>query len=102
MPPSANFARRECHALGRRIDEDAELRGWIDAQILRSVPPLVEQNRTAIGRFIEDRVNEWHEAQFVREMERELGPDLQFIRINGTVVGGLAGLVIYTASRVLA
>ena len=87
-------------SLGRRIDEDAALRAWIDEQILRSVPPLVEQNRAAIGRFIEDRVNEWHEAQFVREMERELGPDLQFIRINGTVVGGLAGLAIYAASRV--
>jgi len=37
----------------------------------------------------------------VQEMERELGPDLQFIRINGTVVGGLAGLVIYSASRLL-
>jgi uncharacterized membrane-anchored protein YjiN (DUF445 family) len=88
-------------SLGRRIDEDAELRGWIDAQILRSVPPLVEENRAAIGRFIEDRVNEWHEEKFVQEMERELGPDLQFIRINGTVVGGLAGLVIYSASRLL-
>ena len=88
-------------SLGRRIDEDAGLRGWIDAQILRSVPPLVEENRAAIGRFIEDRVNEWHEEKFVQEMERELGPDLQFIRINGTVVGGLAGLVIYSASRLL-
>jgi uncharacterized membrane-anchored protein YjiN (DUF445 family) len=87
-------------SLGRRIDEDAELRGWIDAQLLRSIPPLVEENRAAIGRFIEDRVNEWHEDKFVREMERELGPDLQFIRINGTVVGGLAGLAIYGASRV--
>jgi uncharacterized membrane-anchored protein YjiN (DUF445 family) len=89
-------------SLGRRIDEDAALRGWIDAQILRSLPPLVEENRAAIGRFIEDRVNEWHEEKFVREMERELGPDLQFIRINGTLVGGLAGLAIYGASRLLA
>ncbi|MFY9317667.1 MAG: DUF445 domain-containing protein [Burkholderiales bacterium] len=88
-------------SLGRRIDEDAALRGWIDAQILRSMPPLVEENRAAIGRFIEDRVNEWHEDRFVREMERELGPDLQFIRINGTVVGGLAGLAIYATSRLL-
>jgi len=89
-------------SLGRRIDEDAGLRAWIDAQLLRSVPPLVEENRAAIGRFIEDRVNEWHEEKFVREMERELGPDLQYIRINGTLVGGLAGLAIFLASRLLA
>ena len=68
---------------------------------MRSIPPLVEENRAAIGRFIEDRVNEWHADKFVQEMERELGPDLQFIRINGTVVGGLAGLAIYSASRLL-
>jgi uncharacterized membrane-anchored protein YjiN (DUF445 family) len=88
-------------SLGRRMDEDATLREWIDGQLLRSIPPLVEENRAAIGRFIEDRVNEWHEDKFVQEMERELGPDLQFIRINGTVVGGLAGLAIYGASRLL-
>lgn len=87
-------------SLGRRIDADAELRGWIDEQLLRSIPPLVEENRARIGRFIEERINEWHEERFVREMERELGPDLQFIRINGTVVGGLAGLVIYVGSKV--
>jgi uncharacterized membrane-anchored protein YjiN (DUF445 family) len=68
---------------------------------LRSIPPLVEENRAAIGRFIEDRVNAWHEGMFVREMERELGPDLQYIRINGTVVGGLAGIAIYASSRFL-
>jgi uncharacterized membrane-anchored protein YjiN (DUF445 family) len=88
-------------SLGRRIDEDAELHGWIDGQLLRSIPPLVEENRVAIGRFIEDCVNEWHEERFVREMERELGPDLQYIRINGTVVGGLAGIAIYASSRFL-
>jgi uncharacterized membrane-anchored protein YjiN (DUF445 family) len=88
-------------SLGRRIDEDATLREWIDGQLLRSIPPLVEENRAAIGRFIEDRVNAWHEGMFVREMERELGPDLQYIRINGTVVGGLAGLAIYASSRLL-
>ncbi|MCC6972230.1 MAG: DUF445 family protein, partial [Phycisphaerales bacterium] len=72
---------------------------WIDEQILKAVPPLVEENRSKIGRFIEDRINEWHRDKFVQEVEREMGRDLQFIRINGTVVGGLVGLLIYTVSH---
>ena len=79
---------------GERIDSNPELRSWIDEQILRSVPPLIDEHKAKIGRFIEDRINDWHDARFVQEMEREIGPDLQYIRINGTIVGGLAGLLI--------
>jgi uncharacterized membrane-anchored protein YjiN (DUF445 family) len=89
-------------SFGDNMDSHPELRGWIDEQILKSVPPLIDQNKARIGRFIEDRINDWHEARFVKEMEREIGPDLQYIRINGTIVGGLAGLVIYTLTRALA
>ena len=66
-----------------------------------ALPALVEDNRAAIGKFIEDRINEWHEEKFVAEIEREIGRDLQFIRINGTIVGGLVGLLIYSVSHAL-
>ena len=86
-------------SLGENMDSHPELRAWIDEQILKSVPPLIEHNKARIGRFIEDRINEWHDERFVKELEREIGPDLQYIRINGTIVGGLAGLVIYALTR---
>ena len=85
--------------LGEKMDPS--IRAWIDEQILKSLPALVEENKARIGRFIEDTINGWHEEQFVKEMEREIGPDLQFIRINGTLVGGAAGLAIHAASRFL-
>jgi uncharacterized membrane-anchored protein YjiN (DUF445 family) len=85
---------------GERIDANPALRSWIDEQILRSVPPLIDEHKAKIGRFIEDRINDWHDARFVKEMEREIGPDLQYIRINGTLVGGLAGLLIYLLTQV--
>jgi uncharacterized membrane-anchored protein YjiN (DUF445 family) len=84
---------------GRQLDADADIRAWIDDQILKAIPPFVEENRASIGRFIEDRIHEWHEDRFVVEIEREIGRDLQFIRINGTVVGGLAGLAIYSLTQ---
>ncbi len=83
------------------MDANPEIREWIDEQVLKAIPALVDENRQKIGRFIEDRINGWQEEKFVVEMEREIGRDLQFIRINGTVVGGLAGLFIYAASKVL-
>jgi uncharacterized membrane-anchored protein YjiN (DUF445 family) len=88
-------------SIGRKLDADPGIQRWIDEQILVALPALVENNRAAIGRFIEDRINEWHADKFVVEIEREIGRDLQFIRINGTVVGGLVGLLIYSVSQAL-
>jgi uncharacterized membrane-anchored protein YjiN (DUF445 family) len=81
-------------AFGARLEADREIRQWIDEQILSAVPPLVEEHRAKIGRFIEDQINGWQEKKLVEELERHIGPDLQYIRINGTLVGGLAGLAI--------
>ena len=89
------------NALGQKLDADPAMQRWVDEQILKSVPALVDENKARIGKFIEERINDWHEDKFVTEMEREIGRDLQFIRINGTVVGGLVGLVIYSASHFL-
>ena len=77
-----------------KLDQDAEVQRWLDEQILAAVPSLVREHRAKIGRFVEDQINGWQESRLVQELERELGPDLQYIRINGTLVGGLAGLLI--------
>jgi uncharacterized membrane-anchored protein YjiN (DUF445 family) len=77
-----------------KLDQDAEVQRWLDEQILAALPSLVREHRAKIGRFVEDQVNGWQESRLVQELERELGPDLQYIRINGTLVGGMAGLLI--------
>jgi uncharacterized membrane-anchored protein YjiN (DUF445 family) len=81
-------------AFGEQLEADREIRQWIDEQILKALPPLVEEHRAKIGRFVEDQINGWQEKKLVQELERHIGPDLQYIRINGTLVGGLAGLLI--------
>ena len=81
-------------AFGERLDADREIQQWIDEQILNALPPLVEEHRAKIGRFVEDQINGWQEKKLVEELERHIGSDLQYIRINGTLVGGLAGLAI--------
>ncbi len=80
----------------QKLDQDVEVQRWLEEQILAAVPSLVREHRAKIGRFVEDQINGWQETRLVAELERELGPDLQYIRINGTLVGGLAGLLIAT------
>jgi uncharacterized membrane-anchored protein YjiN (DUF445 family) len=81
------------------LEADAGIREWIDEQILAAVPPLVEEHRAKIGAFVEDQINAWQETRLVEELERHVGADLQYIRINGTVVGGLVGLALALATR---
>jgi uncharacterized membrane-anchored protein YjiN (DUF445 family) len=88
-------------AFGEQLEADREIRQWIDEQILKALPPLVEEHRAKIGRFVEDQINGWQEKKLVEELERHIGPDLQYIRINGTLVGGLAGLVIAALTQLL-
>jgi uncharacterized membrane-anchored protein YjiN (DUF445 family) len=91
---AADKAEQAVLALGRSLAADEDMQRWIDERILAAAPALVEEHRAGIGRFIEEQVLSWQERRLVEELERHLGADLQYIRINGTVVGALAGLVI--------
>ena len=98
LPRSESTVRRRLtdavETFATKLDQDAEVQRWLDEQILAALPSLVREHRAKIGRFVEDQVNGWQESRLVQELERELGPDLQYIRINGTLVGGMAGLLI--------
>jgi uncharacterized membrane-anchored protein YjiN (DUF445 family) len=80
--------------MGSVLDDDPAIQQWIDEQILTALPALVEEHRAKFGRFIEDQLLSWQEEKLVAELERHIGPDLQYIRINGTVVGAAVGLAI--------
>ena len=85
---------RAVRSLARSLEADEAMQRWIDERIVAAVPPLVEEHRAGIGRFIEEQILSWQERRLVGELERHLGADLQYIRVNGTVVGALAGLAI--------
>ena len=86
-------------ALANRLVEDEELQSKVDAWLQSIVVYLAEAGRTEIGELIANTVQSWDADETADRIELQVGRDLQFIRINGTIVGGLAGLVIHTVSE---
>ncbi len=88
-------------ALGRRLQDDPELRGKVDGWAQDAVGFAVRNYADDISSLISETVERWDAAEASRKIELQVGRDLQFIRINGTVVGALAGLAIHTLSQLL-
>jgi uncharacterized membrane-anchored protein YjiN (DUF445 family) len=83
--------------IGTRIAADLAQQRVVDGWIVGLALTHVVPHRRALGGFIAGVVERWDARTFVAKLEAEVGPDLQYIRISGTVVGGLVGLVIYGA-----
>ena len=86
---------------GERLNTDAELRSKIDGWLADAAGYIVRHYRREITTLITDTVSRWDAEETSRKVELQVGRDLQFIRINGTVVGSLAGLVIYAVGQIL-
>ena len=76
-----------------------QLLAEIDDFATKAALTIVEQHRHQAGELISHTVSSWDPEATSRRIELAIGRDLQFIRINGTLVGGLAGLAIYVISR---
>lgn len=99
--PLRRRAKQAIVNLGRRLQTDEALRGRLDARAGEAVEYIVRTYGAEIVSIISDTIERWDGREAARRIELHVGRDLQFIRINGTVVGGLAGLIIYTVSRLL-
>ncbi|MET9322869.1 DUF445 domain-containing protein [Streptomyces sp. NPDC003038] len=86
-------------ALGARLATDGRLQRKVEGWIEGAVVYVVTTYRDEITSLITDTVAGWDAEHTSRKIEAHIGRDLQFIRINGTVVGALAGLLIYTVSH---
>ena len=86
-------------SFGTRLNTDTELRGKIDGWLADAAGYVVRHYRGEITTLITDTIDRWDADETSRKVELQVGRDLQFIRINGTVVGSLAGLVIYTVGQ---
>ncbi|MFB7517930.1 DUF445 domain-containing protein [Streptomyces sp. NPDC056144] len=92
-------ARASLISLGNRLATDTRLQEKVDGWAEDAATYVVTTYRHEITSLITDTVAGWDATQTSKKIEANIGRDLQFIRINGTVVGALAGLLIYTVSH---
>ncbi|MEU2114992.1 DUF445 domain-containing protein [Streptomyces sp. NPDC016459] len=92
-------ARASLISLGNRLSTDTRLQEKVEGWAEDAAAYVVTTYRREITSLISDTVAGWDATQTSKKIEANIGRDLQFIRINGTVVGALAGLLIYTVSH---
>lgn len=84
--------------VGTRLTTDDELAAKVEDWVTDAAEYLVRSYRHEIAGVITEIVERWDPLETTEKLELQVGRDLQFIRINGTVVGALAGLVIFTVA----
>lgn len=102
--PESGLRRRAVAALadiGARLQSDAGLQARVDGWATDAAVFLVDRYRHDIASIITDTVERWDAAETTEKIELMVGRDLQYIRLNGTIVGALAGLLIFTIAHAL-
>ncbi|WAA65117.1 DUF445 domain-containing protein [Microbacterium oxydans] len=102
--PESGLRRRAVQALqevGERLTTDAALQHRVDTWVSDAAVFLVDRYRHDIASIITDTVERWDPAETTEKIELMVGRDLQYIRLNGTFVGALAGLAIFTIAHAL-
>jgi uncharacterized membrane-anchored protein YjiN (DUF445 family) len=85
--------------LGEVLRDDPEVAGRVDAGLERLTGHIVTHYADDLTDVISTTVQRWDTEQTSRRLELQVGRDLQFIRLNGTVVGALAGVAIYAVTQ---
>jgi uncharacterized membrane-anchored protein YjiN (DUF445 family) len=92
-------AIQELHSMGRQLVDDDTLAARMDGLLADGAAYVVNNYGSQIATVISATVNRWDGEETAQRIELHVGRDLQFIRINGTVVGGLTGVVIHALSQ---
>jgi uncharacterized membrane-anchored protein YjiN (DUF445 family) len=88
-------------SLGTAIAEDPEVQARMDRRVEEVVMTLIVPWRKEIGRFVADVVRSWETRTIVDRMELAVGKDLQYIRLNGTLVGAAVGCAIFALTEIV-
>jgi uncharacterized membrane-anchored protein YjiN (DUF445 family) len=88
-------------AAGEALAADAELRAEINLGLVAVLRSFIADQKSGVSSFISDQVKGWDMGQLLQLIEINIGRDLQYIRFNGSLIGGLAGLSLYTIEFLL-
>jgi uncharacterized membrane-anchored protein YjiN (DUF445 family) len=88
-------------AAGEALAADASLRAEINQGVATVLRSFIAEQKSGVSTFISDQVKSWDMAQLISLIEINIGKDLQYIRFNGSLIGGIAGLALYTGEFLL-
>jgi uncharacterized membrane-anchored protein YjiN (DUF445 family) len=81
--------------IGRQLASDADMRAEINQGMVVVLKSFIAEQKSGVSVFIADQVKAWDMRQLIELIELNIGKDLQYIRFNGTLIGGLAGLALH-------
>jgi uncharacterized membrane-anchored protein YjiN (DUF445 family) len=95
--------RRQLEAMlvdiGSQLARDPAIRAEINRGMVRLLADFVQGQKSGVGRFIADQVKSWDIDVLIGRIELTVGRDLQYIRFNGAMIGGLAGLALHALEQ---
>ena len=86
---------------GAQLRADSGIRDEINKGVVAVLRSFIADQKSGVSRFIADQVKSWDMKQLINLIEINIGKDLQYIRFNGALIGGLAGLALHTAEMAL-
>lgn len=89
------YALRGVESFRERLDEDPALGATLDERLRSIAVSMLSRSDGVVGNLIQKVVDSWEGERLADEIELNLGRDLQYIRLNGTIIGGLVGLLIH-------
>jgi uncharacterized membrane-anchored protein YjiN (DUF445 family) len=87
--------------VGTELATNAGLRASLNAHMVEAAEAMAPEFSAFLTRHISDTVKNWDSREMSRQIELNIGKDLQYIRINGTIVGGFVGLLLYLSSYLI-
>ena len=96
-----NYLKKNIAEFSENVRTDENLQYKIDAFVRYTAYKYILKNTNKFGELISTTVGNWQGKELSEKLELEVGKDLQFIRINGTLVGGLVGLLIYAIAQLI-
>ncbi len=94
-----NYLSKNLNEFALNLKSDENLQNKIDHWVRVTAYKYILKNTHQFGNLISTTVGNWQGKELSEKLELEVGKDLQFIRVNGTLVGGLVGLIIYTIAH---
>ena len=87
--------------LGAGLLREPQVREALNARLRSLLVQLAERHGEDVARLVSETIRRWDSQTIVDKLETNVGRDLQFIRLNGTIIGGLVGLVLHAGAEVL-